>query len=238
MTELLPPFICTENRNLQPWHCYCLPPASLRMLGGPIGLSYGVLSEWNVAQAITHLHARRDYFVSRAQLTTATRTCWSSHTYSATEWNRGRCQWVKYNSDTHNNTAAALGALARSRSLSSVLTLLAWSKDFWHFGGGDLLDTCPLRYVSATPAEQIHFTLVYVSIPTRSSALRICSGGLQTAGADMLDFYIWQMPEHNAAIQQNLAPSRQEVKNQNNKQHPVTFQNKTLHVDGITRVSN
>ena len=25
------------------------------------------------------------------------------------------------------------------------------------------------------------------------------------------DFYIWRMPEHDAAIQLNLAPSRQEV---------------------------
>ena len=37
------------------------------------------------------------------------------------------------------------------------------------------LDTSLLRCVSATPAELIHFTSVNVSIPTRSSALRICS---------------------------------------------------------------
>ena len=37
------------------------------------------------------------------------------------------------------------------------------------------LDTSPLRCVSAMPVEQIHFTLVYVLIPTRSAALRICS---------------------------------------------------------------
>ena len=37
------------------------------------------------------------------------------------------------------------------------------------------LDTSLLRYVSATPAELIRLTLVYVSIPTRSAALRICS---------------------------------------------------------------
>ena len=40
-----------------------------------------------------------------------------------------------------------------------------------------------------------------------------------------------EMPEQDAAIQLNLARSRQEVKRQNNKLHPVTFQNKTLRVD-------
>ena len=43
-----------------------------------------------------------------------------------------------------------------------------------------------------------------------------------------------EMPEQDAAIQLNLARSRQEVKCQNNKLHPVTFQNKTLHVDTST----
>ena len=42
------------------------------------------------------------------------------------------------------------------------------------------------------------------------------------------------MPEHNAASQLNLARSRQDVKHQNNKLHPVTFQNKTLCVDTST----
>ena len=45
------------------------------------------------------------------------------------------------------------------------------------------------------------------------------------------------MPEHDAAIQLNLAPSGQEVKCQNNKQHPVTFKNKTLRVDTSTQIS-
>ena len=45
------------------------------------------------------------------------------------------------------------------------------------------------------------------------------------------------MPEHDAAIQLNLAPSRQEVKRRNNKQHLVTFQNKTVHVDTSTHIS-
>ena len=44
-----------------------------------------------------------------------------------------------------------------------------------------------------------------------------------------------EMPEHDTAIQLNLARSRQEVKRRNNKQHPVTFQNKTLRVDTSTR---
>ena len=43
-----------------------------------------------------------------------------------------------------------------------------------------------------------------------------------------------EMPEHDAAIQLNLARSRQEVKCRNNKQHPVTFQNKTLGEDTCT----
>ena len=43
------------------------------------------------------------------------------------------------------------------------------------------------------------------------------------------------MLEHDAATQLNLARSRQEVKHRNIKQHPVTFQNKTLHVDTSTR---
>ena len=44
-----------------------------------------------------------------------------------------------------------------------------------------------------------------------------------------------EMREHNAAIQLNLAWSRQEVQCQNNQQHPVTFQNKTLRGDTSTR---
>ena len=43
-----------------------------------------------------------------------------------------------------------------------------------------------------------------------------------------------EMQEHDAAIQLNLARSRQEVKHRNNKQHPVIFQNKTLRVDTST----
>ena len=46
------------------------------------------------------------------------------------------------------------------------------------------------------------------------------------------------MPEHDAAVQLNLAWSTQEVKCRNNKQHPVTFQNKTLRVDTSTQISN
>ena len=46
------------------------------------------------------------------------------------------------------------------------------------------------------------------------------------------------MPEHDAAVQLNLAWSTQEVKRRNNKQHPVTFQNKTLRVDTSTQISN
>ena len=44
------------------------------------------------------------------------------------------------------------------------------------------------------------------------------------------------MPEHDAAIQLNLAQSKQEVKHRNNKQRPLTFQNITLCVDTSTRL--
>ena len=43
-----------------------------------------------------------------------------------------------------------------------------------------------------------------------------------------------EMPEQDTAIQLNLARSRQEVKRQNNKLHPLTFQNKTCHLDTST----
>ena len=93
------------------------------------------------------------------------------------------------------------------------------------------LDTSPLRYVSAMSEEEIGFTLVYVLIPTRSTALHIClrpsSGTPEPSGTDTQDFYFCRMPEHDATIQLNLARSRQEVKCQNNKQCPVTFQNTT-----------
>ena len=67
--------------------------------------------------------------------------------------------------------------------------------------------------------------------------LRPSSGSPEPSGTDMQDFYIWQMPEHDTAIQLNLAQSRQEVKCQNNKQHLVTFQNKTFCVDTSTQIS-
>ena len=44
------------------------------------------------------------------------------------------------------------------------------------------------------------------------------------------------MLEDDAAIQLNLAGSRQEVQHRNKKQHPVTFQNKTLRGDTSTVV--
>ena len=36
------------------------------------------------------------------------------------------------------------------------------------------------------------------------------------SATDKEDFYIWRMLEHDAAMRLNLAPSRQEVKYQNN----------------------
>ena len=57
---------------------------------------------------------------------------------------------------------------------------------------------CPMRYVSTTPAEQICFTLVNVSIPTKS-AVHICisayllwpsSSSPEDSGTDTQDSYI------------------------------------------------
>ena len=45
------------------------------------------------------------------------------------------------------------------------------------------------------------------------------------------------MPEHDVAIQLNLSWSRLEDKRRHIKQHPVTFQNKTLRVDTSTQIS-
>ena len=45
------------------------------------------------------------------------------------------------------------------------------------------------------------------------------------------------MPEHDAASQLNLAPSRQEVKDRNNHITSSYFQNKTLRVDTSTQIS-
>ena len=58
------------------------------------------------------------------------------------------------------------------------------------------------------------------------------------SGTAMQDFYIWRMPEHDAAIQLNFSPSRQEVKRRNNNITSVTFQNKTIRVDTSTQISH
>ena len=47
-----------------------------------------------------------------------------------------------------------------------------------------------------------------------STEQKLCS--YKYSGTDNQDFFIWRMPEHDAAIQLNLAPSRQEVKHWNN----------------------
>ena len=59
---------------------------------------------------------------------------------------------------------------------------------------------------------------------TRSGVLCICSGPAPS-GTNTQDFYFCWMLEQDAAIQLNLALSRQEVTHRNN--NPVTFQNKT-----------
>ena len=91
----------------------------------------------------------------------------------------------------------------------------------------------------ACRADAFHFSLCVNPHQVRYAAylLRPSSGSPEPSGTDTQDFYLWWMPEHDAAIQLNLAQSRQEVKRRNNKQHPVTFQNKTLRVDTSTQIS-
>ena len=47
-----------------------------------------------------------------------------------------------------------------------------------------------------------------------STEQKLCN--YKYSGTDNHYFCIWQMPEHDTAIQLNLAPSRQEVKHRNN----------------------
>ena len=61
------------------------------------------------------------------------------------------------------------------------------------------------------------------------------SGSPQPSGTDMQDLYFWRMPEHDTAIQPNLAQSRQEVKRWNNIQ--LLFKIKKLCVDTSTQIS-
>ena len=70
---------------------------------------------------------------------------------------------------------------------------------------------------SAMPAELTSFTFalkVCVLTSSRSTALLICS--VQAPAVQGTPEHIWRMPEHDAAIQLNFAPSRQEVKCRNN----------------------
>ena len=95
------------------------------------------------------------------------------------------------------------------------------------------------RLRHAGRADTFHFSQCINPHQVRCTAYRLrpSSGSPEPSGADTQDFYFWRMPEHNAAIKLNLARSRQEVKRQNNKQHPVTFQNKTLCVDISIQIS-
>ena len=68
-----------------------------------------------------------------------------------------------------------------------------------------------------------------------STEQKLCN--YKYSGTDDQDFYIWRMPEHDAAIQLNLAPSRQQVKHRNNNITSGYFQNKTLCVDTSTHIS-
>ena len=69
------------------------------------------------------------------------------------------------------------------------------------------------------------------------STLDECNFSPEPSATYTQEFYFWRMAEHDAAIQLNLAPSRHEVKRWNNKQHPVTFQNKTHRVDTSAQIS-
>ena len=76
------------------------------------------------------------------------------------------------------------------------------------------------RLRHASRAGTLHFSQCVNHRKVRCSAylLHPSSGSPETFITDMQDSYIWQM--HDAAVQVNLARSRQEVKHQNNKQHP------------------
>ena len=71
-----------------------------------------------------------------------------------------------------------------------------------------------LRLHHASGADTFHFSQCVNHHQVRRAAypLRPSSGSPEPSGTDTQDFYIWRMPEHDAAIQLNLAPSRQEVK--------------------------
>ena len=82
-----------------------------------------------------------------------------------------------------------------------------------------------LRLRHTIGADRLHFSLCVNPHQVRCAAylLRPHSGSPEPYGIDMQEFYIWQMLEHDAAIQLHLAPSRQEGKHRNNKQHPLLF---------------
>ena len=78
---------------------------------------------------------------------------------------------------------------------------------------------CPLRYIHhASGADRFHSSLFVNFQQVRSTAymLHPSFSSLEPSGTDTQDFYIWRMLEHDAAIQLNFAPSRQEVKHLNN----------------------
>lgn len=58
----------------------------------------------------------------------------------------------------------------------------------------------PLHCVSAMPAEQIRFTLLYALIPTRSAVLHICFVPASAARSPPANLYFRRMPEHDATI--------------------------------------
>ena len=108
---------------------------------------------------------------------------------------------------------------------------------YWPFSTGYVSAALHLRH--ANGADRFHFSLCVNPHQVRCAAylLHPSSISLEPSGTDAQHFYFWQMPEYHAAIQLNLARSRQEVKRQINKQHLVTFQNKTLCVDTSTQIS-
>ena len=135
----------------------------------------------------------------------------------------------------------------QTRTMACLTAVQNWTwcwfpRCFWKRVPQSMLQTQPSHsplVPPLAPASNVH-TAPYsccVTVPPRQSLCQFPPGPLRCISApsqlrqSSTDFYFWQMPEHDAVIQLNLAQSRQEVKCRNNKQHPVTFQNKKLRGD-------
>ena len=90
-----------------------------------------------------------------------------------------------------------------------------------------------LRHASG--ADRFHSSLCVNFHLVCCAAYLLCpsSGSLKPSGTDMQDCQFWRMPEHDVAIQLNLAPSGQEVTHRKQKysirslfkiKHPMLIQ--------------